>query len=67
LLFTKSIGNHVATNIKLSQYFFVLHRVTEHLITDFACCSYLYGDSSGLSECAGCARVCKMGSPIFIL
>jgi len=21
---------------------FVLHRVTEHLITDFSCCSYLY-------------------------
>jgi len=28
---------------ELSQSFFILYRVTEYLVTDFACCSYLMG------------------------
>jgi len=39
------VGNHVATNIKnFCSTVFTLHRVTEHLVTDFACCLYLYGE-----------------------
>jgi len=30
-------------------------------------CMNVHVCSSGLSECAGCARVCKMGAPIFTL
>jgi len=40
--FTKTVGNHVARNTELSSTLFVAHRVTEHVVSDFACCSYLY-------------------------
>ena len=52
--------------MQLKTYFFVPF-VRPYMHLNYGVISGCHACSSGLSECAGCAKVCKTGASIFIL